>query len=350
MIVSCPKCKAKYRFNTLIKNAILVCHRCGNEFNSNPETIIPQQAPDAPSLFTPKSNPPIAPLPHFLTKNSHIPEPPSNDDKLEDETSEKTEKEQLSQEKKAKKPLSYDNRVEKQAENNKKEEISNNIEHNTPENPSIEEKETNESQTTPEAPHEMIAPTHYMDMPAKLDFELTGEHFIRPQRRQARLWTWLIGVLCVISGIGVWQNIDQWQKQSWVRSAMINLQYPMPKQRSDWHIDKDNLHSQWITRQDKSRVLFIDGYVYNQILADQTPPTLQVGLLDMPNSAPLSVRYMHITEPPSLPQIRHAPYTPPAVDNIPVSAHGKRAFTLIIEDIPEHIREISLAVAKPRTP
>ncbi|PCI44193.1 MAG: hypothetical protein COB41_05010 [Proteobacteria bacterium] len=175
--------------------------------------------------------------------------------------------------------------------------------------------------------------------------ELSEERLL-PERGQTRIWHWLILVLLCISLLGIWNNQKQWLAQPWMRSLMMNMKFSVTANPADWRIIKDSLHSQWIDRQDDSRVLFIDGYIQNRLLSDQAPPAIQVNFFDMPNSHSIQTRTITITEPPSLPTIRHAPYIAPAVDQIPVRAGGQRAFTLVIENVPEQARELSINITQ----
>jgi len=256
-----------------IKNAILVCHRCGTEFPSNP----------------PKKEPPIANHEASLFDN----------DKLLDNEKKSPQEQQI--------PSSEQALILEQDQR-------------TP--PSI----TNIDQTQE---HISIPPT---------------EHNMPPKRKQAHIWYWFIPVLLCIGVLGLWQNQQQWLAQPWVRSLMMNMQLSIAPNAADWSILKKGIHSQWVDRQDHSRILFIDGYIQNRLLSDQLPPAIQIDFFDMPNGHAIQSRRLAITEPPSLPSVRHAPYTPPAIDLVPVSAGGQRAFALVIEDVPEQAREVAITI------
>jgi len=253
MLVICPQCKAQYQLGSVIKNAILVCHRCGDEFDveAQPEQDILN---DEPSLF--EGNP----SPSFPEERVDIPTP-----------------------------------------------------------------------TDAETP-----------MPA-------NQSTLSPRRKQAHIWPWLIFVLLCIAGLGVWKNQHLWLEQPWARSLMMNLKLPVTFNANDWSIATNSLHSQWINRQDDSRILLISGYIHNQLLSDQLVPPLRINFHEVPNGPVLSTYTMPITEPPSLPQIRHAPFLSPDIDSVPIAARGMRAFTLIIENPPEGSREFTLSIATPTT-
>jgi len=277
MLVSCPQCKAKYQLAATIKNAILVCHRCGTEFHANQtekkSTIVDNEL----SLF---------------------------------EYTETNKKETVIKAKPTQ--IFSDNKLALSAQQIDKT------------NPDAEQLETKPD-----------------DMP---HIPLPKERVL-PKRNQTRIWHWLMLVLICISLLGIWNNQKQWLAQPWMRSLMMNMQLPVTSSAADWGILKDNLHSQWIDRQNHSRVLFIDGYIQNRLLSEQAPPAIQVSFYDMPNSRAIQTRIITITEPPNLPAIRHAPYIAPAIDQIPVSAGGQRAFNLVLENVPEQAREVSINIA-----
>ncbi len=277
MLVSCPQCKAKYQLAATIKNAILVCHRCGTEFHANQTEKKPTIIDNELSLFE-------------QTQNN------------EKETAIKAKPTQISS----------DNKLTLSAQQIDKT------------NPDAEQLET-KSDDTPHIP--------------------LSEERVLPKRKQTRIWHWLILVLICISLLGIWNNQKQWLAQPWMRSLMMNMQLPVTSNAADWRILKDKLHSQWVDRQNHSRVLFIDGYIQNRLLSEQIPPAIQVSFYDMPNSRAIQTRIITITEPPNLPAIRHAPYIAPAIDQIPVSAGGQRAFTLVLENVPEQAREVSINIA-----
>jgi len=272
MLVSCPQCKAKYQLAATIKNAILVCHRCGTEFHTE-----------------------------------HI----------------------------EKKPTIIDNELSlfEYTEVNKKETA---IEAEPTQTP---------SDNNPVSPVQQTDKTDADAEPHDLPHIQLSEDLALPKRKQTRIWHWLILVLICISLLGIWNNQKLWLAQPWMRSLMMNMQLSVTSSAADWGISKDNLHSQWIDRQNHSRVLFIDGYIQNRLLSEQAPPAIQVSFYDMPNSHAIQTRIIAITEPPNLPSIRHAPYIAPAIDQIPVSAGGQRAFTLVLENVPEQAREVSINIA-----
>ena len=176
----------------------------------------------------------------------------------------------------------------------------------------------------------------------------TPKNPIALQRKKARLWPWLTFVLCCLTGWGAFHYKDVWIQQTWVRNILLQAHYPLTPQPSDWLLLNQDTHRQWMERQDKSRVLVLTGMIKNQLMARQPLPALEVRFFDAPNTASTQTLIMPITEPPGLPQIRHAPYHAPKADLVPVAAHATRPFTLVIEDVPEHTREFSVSVSRHR--
>jgi len=271
MLVSCPQCKANYQLDATIRNVVLVCHRCGTEFNlDQPQEATPLPVYEEAVLF------------------ESIEQPYSNLNNQREASNDK--------------PESYP-----QQDN--------------------------------------ANPPDYQEE-GKAAAYLSEDHLL-PERQSLKLWPWLILVLLCISSLGIWKHQQQWLAQPWLRSLMMNIQLTVAPNPADWGIEQEDLHSQWIDRQDGSRVLFIDGYIKNRLLSNQIPPAIQISFFDMPNSSAIQTRTIVITEPPSLPTIRHTPYIAPAIDQIPVSAGGKRAFTLVIENVPEQARELSMMITNP---
>jgi len=174
-----------------------------------------------------------------------------------------------------------------------------------------------------------------------------SEKMILPKRGKPRIWPWLMLVLLSISVLGIWKNQQQWLSQPWVRSVMMNMALPIKPSVDDWELVKKSLKSQWVDRQDGSRVLLVRGDIQNRLLSDQTPPRISVSFFDISHKHLIQTRSISIYEPPSLAEIQHAPYLPPAVDTVPVVGGGKRAFTLVLENVPEEYQEISMSIMVP---
>jgi len=193
---------------------------------------------------------------------------------------------------------------------------------------------TTDNMSTPHTPlHENTTPPPLDAMP------------LAPQRKKVRLWPWLTVVLLIITGFGIQYNQDIWLQQAWVRNILAQLHYPLHTQANDWLILRNQSHRQWMTRQNGSKVLILTGSIQNRLDAPQLPPQLIVQFYDAANTSPTQSSTLSITMPPSLPQIRHAPYIAPDIDLTPISAHGQRDFTFVFEQIPEQSREISIDIS-----
>jgi len=167
------------------------------------------------------------------------------------------------------------------------------------------------------------------------------------QRKKTSLLPWLTLVLLIIAVAGVQTHQNTWLQQPWLRHILASLHYPLHPQTSDWNIIQHDALRQWVTRQDGSKVLVLSGYIRNTLPTPQPLPKLEVRFFDIPNAPPIQRIITNITLPPDIPRIHHAPYIPPEDDRTPVAAHAKRAFTLVLEHVPEHSREVSIQVFLP---
>ena len=169
----------------------------------------------------------------------------------------------------------------------------------------------------------------------------------RPQRKKSSLLPWLTMVLLIIAAAGFQAYQNTWLQQPWLRHILASLHYPLNAQASDWHITQHDGLRQWITRQDGSKVLVLSGYIRNTLPIPRPLPKLEVRFFDVSSAASIQRMTVNITQTPDIPRIHHAPYIPPENDRTPVAAHAKRAFTLVLEHVPEHSREVSIQVFLP---
>jgi transcription elongation factor Elf1 len=354
MVVTCPHCHASYRLATTIRNAVLVCHRCGQEFTSGEaETAKPgnvdQQAemplfdwqPATGEQATAEEPETISEplidgdeeLPHFLLKENQIvgqetEEPPAaTADAMEDAT----ESEAVDAEASRQEPETTEAIIPQQDKDFEQQMLDAALE------------------PAKAAPGEEPAPETEAPMPDQQESTSgAADTMAPPTRRKARIWPWLLFILLSAAAAGVWFKQDAWLQNSWVRSTLINLGVSLPLQGSDWRIDRESVHSQWLTRDDKSRILIIEGKVSNLLFSELPPPTIRVALFDLPGARkPVATRDMAITEPPSLPSLKKTPFTRPANDRLPIAGEGSRSFVLVLEKLPEGIRDFSLIPIPP---
>ena len=164
-----------------------------------------------------------------------------------------------------------------------------------------------------------------------------------PARKSAVIWPWLIFILLLIGGSGVWYKQDAWLDHPWVRSVLINIHLPVEVRDKDWRIVPESVHGQWLTRDDQSRILMIEGRVANQLYCELSPPRIQVHFFDDSGlDQVLGKITLAITEPPGIEQVKHAPFEVPDIDRVPVEAQGERGFFLVLDSLPERTADFTL--------
>jgi len=229
MRVVCPECFASYQVEAVVKNAVLVCHKCDTEFDSFGNRVV---AGDATSQF-------------FQTQEEH-------------------------------------------------------------------------------------APTFGLKDLAQSDMK----------KRKQHVWLWMTLILITITGAGVAQNWDQWSKHGIVRGYTLKIQPSTPVLDSDWEINPDSIHTQWLKRNDGSLALVIDGKVENQVSSALPTPEIQVTFITQTGEN--NVRIQPITEPATIDKLKLSPYVSPPVDLTPVFPLTSRGFMLVLEDVPLSTQQVIL--------
>jgi len=165
----------------------------------------------------------------------------------------------------------------------------------------------------------------------------------QPQANNHRIWPWLVSVLIFAIVGGFWIQKDHWLDNRWFRSTAINLGLSMEQRDKDWRVIPESVHAQWITRDNQSRALLIEGRVENLLASELPVPKVDVVFFtaDHPDQILLS-RLHEITLPPSMPGVRHAPFALPDRDIIPIAALGQRGFILLLESLPENTGDFAL--------
>jgi len=293
MHITCPHCNAAYEVGPVIKNALLVCYRCHTEFGIDERHF---EAKENGSATTEQEES----LPLF--------------DHAENSSQEKPEADEPSE-----KQLPEDPIPEPKAPEPEPEKVAN------------RESETEELNITTAASEDDNAP-------------------LPPARKTAAIWPWLFFILLIIGGSGFWFKQDVWLDHAWVRSTLINMRLPVEVRDKDWQIVPESVHGQWLTRDDNSRILMIEGRVANRLFCELSPPKIQVNFFDDSGlDRILGETTLSITEPPSIEQVKHAPFEMPNIDRVPVEAQGERGFFLVIDSLPERTADFTLtAVVKKR--
>ncbi|PIQ33846.1 MAG: hypothetical protein COW62_04205 [Zetaproteobacteria bacterium CG17_big_fil_post_rev_8_21_14_2_50_50_13] len=299
MIVTCPTCAARYRFSAVIRNAVLVCHHCGTEFDLSDQDSSAKKN-DAPQRPHANQSLPFDRKPEQVDATVSPP------------------KKVITPKKNATLP--------------------------TP-----KEKVEAKAKTSPPPP---IIPA------TSVEPELPE---ILPLRKKARIWPWAIFVLLLIGAVGIWNNQSLWRQHAWVRAAEIEAQQlwhqwtgsTMRDVQTDglWEIKHASMHIEWIERLDGSKVLVISGTLKNMLPIRMPPPTLRVGYTDESGANPLPVDLtLAMTEPPAMLTIQRTPFISPPVDTTPIRAQGQRDFLLVLEAVPEHAAHLVVTTQKKSQP
>lgn len=169
------------------------------------------------------------------------------------------------------------------------------------------------------------------------------------RRKKSRIWPWMVMILLLLGGSGFYFKQDAWLNHPWVRSLLLNARIALPPRNEDWRIVSESVHGEWITRQDGSRILLIEGKVENRLYYSMNPPAILVRFFAPGANEPVAEQTLPITEPPVLKQIQRAPYISPGKDSVPIESRGGRTFMLVIEGSPEganHFELSPVAVAR----
>jgi hypothetical protein len=292
MHITCPHCSAAYEVGPVIKNALLVCYRCHTEFTVGEALVEAKNE-------TPVTTEQEESLPLF----EHV-EPKSPEEPEMDEPSEEQQREEPVSEEKPREPESKPEKV-------------------TEGGGAAEGSKRTEKEIT------AVAEGDKTPLP--------------PTRKGAVIWPWLIFILLLIGGSGVWYKQDVWLDHPWVRSVLINMHLPVEVRDKDWHIVPESVHGQWLTRDDQSRILMIEGRVANRLYCELPPPQIQVHFFDDSGlDQVLGKITLAITEPPGIEQVKHAPFEAPDIDRVPVEAQGERGFFLVLDSLPERTADFTL--------
>lgn len=327
MHISCPHCNAAYNVGPIIKNAVLVCHRCHTEFNMGDQAKKQQEEHDA---TTSESS-----LPLF--------------DHLSTEQNAKAEK----------KAVITDTGSSEAPHRTKESGPTSSIpipaflagkhEHTEAMKRFIEPEPAGLQELDEEsgaAPSEITAEASTNSEPVAANEAITPSELqepIPPSRSDISIWPWLVVILLVISGGGFWYKQDVWLDHPWVRSVLINLHLPVAVRDKDWVIVPESVQGNWLKRDDGSQVLIIQGRIENRLYCELSPPKILVRFFDESGiDDALEERVMPITEPPSMEKVKHAPFDKPELDRVAVEAQGQRGFFLVLESLPEQAADFSL--------
>jgi len=294
MRIVCPECHAVYRINTVQDGTVLVCHRCSNEFPVSTTSTFKETAPVA----------------------------------------EKNKAGQITS-----KPESGD--IEPDAIRNGPQvsvrEIIPEFIRDTP------AASTDEVLSKPPQTPVQVPGTQQEDEQTEPPLLAAQEMPDSPKRRSTSIWPWLLAMLLLIAAAGFWMNREAWLTDPWLRSVLINMDMPLEPRDSDWEVASESVRAQWVKRIDGTHVLVIEGRVRNRLQAKLPPPRLKLHIFAAGDAEQLIREYiLPITQPPVLNVIRHAPFSAPPEDTVPVRALGDRGFILVLENAPDKLGDFTL--------
>lgn len=322
----------------MIRNAVLVCHRCHTEFGMGDDIVAPQEKQAAEETGS---------LPLFEKEHEANQQPEGQRQTAADEGKPKPPKSDENEESEIEAIPVFLTGKHAYVEQTGHEEPS------LAKSPHAERKrrpaqlasdENTAKAETKEAPKpKQPAPVPDTEADAlESDDALTDTQL--PQRTEVAIWPWLIVMLLVIGSVGFWYKKEAWLDDPWFRSVLINMYLPVEVRDKDWLIIPSSVQGNWLKRDDNSQVLVIQGRVENLLYTTVKPPKILVRFYDDTGiSDSLGEKLMEITEPPSMEQIKHAPFASPGVDRIPVESQGQRGFFLVLEDLPDRTADFTLS-------
>jgi len=331
MHISCPHCDAAYEVGPLIKNAILVCHRCHTEFNIDDAHSKQQSAAETDSMEMP--------LPLFEHTSTR-----KKDGKKKGERSSK----QASKKIKDDEPHTHAPKspIPVFLEKNQYTDI--------PQDKKLSTETDNIEQHDPKAAFKMLEENTKHKTAKEVDTKASPEELEKvfpPARKNVVIWPWLIVILLAISGAGFWYKQDVWLDHPWLRSVLINIHLPVEVRDKDWFIIPGSVQGHWLKRDDGSQVFTIQGRIENRLYCELPPPQILIQFFDNTGlTESLEEKIFSITVPPSMAQIKHAPFVIPKPDLLPIEAQGQRGFFLVLESLPERTADFTLTPSVKASP
>jgi len=185
-----------------------------------------------------------------------------------------------------------------------------------------------------------------IEHPLQPDEDFTPNQLLAPlplQRRDARLWRWFVLMLLLVAGGGFMLQKDAWLDNRWFRSALISIGVDLPARARDWQIEPASIQPRWITRDDDSRVLLIQGKIQNLLSSNMPAPLFLVTFFsaDQPDQ-PLSSSVAHAIRPPQDDNIRSSAFLNPALDLSLISAGSSRPFIILLQNVPDNTADFTL--------
>jgi len=359
MHITCPHCNATYEVGPVIKNALLVCFRCHTEFSVNEPSFTSENDSDERDAEQNRSLPLFEHIDNSSPKNK-------NRDKSAERASAEADEIDVAEEDVEEALDSSESSPDIEKSEERLDIELTEIENEPPAESSADEKSNGQV----DLPEQAVSEEPPQSEPAASELEKPQEgpavadekddtvpepennepKPLAPARSRAAIWPWLIIILLIIGGSGFWIKKDLWLDNPWVRSVLINMHMAVEVRDRDWNIIPESVHGQWLTRDDQSRILMIEGRVANRLYCELSPPQIQVHFFDDSGlDQVLGEITLPITEPPAIEQLKHAPFERPVIDQVPVEAQGERGFFLVLDSLPKETADFTLtAVVKKR--
>ncbi|MDQ7004376.1 MAG: hypothetical protein Q9N67_05470 [Ghiorsea sp.] len=160
------------------------------------------------------------------------------------------------------------------------------------------------------------------------------------QKKDSHVWLWMSLVLLLLTIAGTVVNRNLWLHHTVFRGYQLQIQTDAPVLDSDWQVEPNSLHSQWLKRKDGSLVLIVEARVRNLLNISLPPPEIKIVLVSQAGENHEVIQPM--TEPASIDTFKAVPFISPPVDKTAVFPLGSRGFILILEDVPPSTQSIEL--------
>ncbi|NWF36260.1 hypothetical protein [Mariprofundus sp. KV] len=166
---------------------------------------------------------------------------------------------------------------------------------------------------------------------------------IAPARAQAHLWPWFFTALLILTLAGSWAQKEAWLDNRWMRSTLINLTLPLENREKDWLIIPQRVKSEWVIRDDNSRVLVISGSIKNLLASSMAYPDIEITFFSNHQpDRPLATMRLPITEKADTKSIAQTPFVSPKALKR-ATASSQTDFIIIVESVPDGTGDFTLS-------
>jgi len=166
---------------------------------------------------------------------------------------------------------------------------------------------------------------------------------IAPARVQPHLWPWFFTALLILTLAGSWTQKEAWLDNRWMRSTLINLTMPLENREKDWLIIPQSVKSEWVIRDDNSRVLVISGSIKNLLASSMAYPDIEITFFSNHQpDRPLATMRLPVTETPAAKSIAQTPFVSPKALKR-ATASSQTGYILVVESMPEGTGDFTLS-------